>query len=123
MLDQVLIFAAVIVVGGLILYLQMQMRFGIEEKVDKKIRKELEVLGLEVEDISEADGTGPFPMIEVSLLVTKGLNDRTYYRHVFYKDRKGIRRESWVKMRGVAGFLFDMEWRPALSTNKKAGSF
>ncbi len=78
--------------------------------------KKLELIEIKTPKLFE---TGPFPKFEISFgpqtKVMGVSGEKTHIRKVKYRDRKGNKKESWVKIEVTAFIIVEMEWIPELS--------
>ncbi len=113
----IVIIIIVVLIPGII-YLNHKGQSPDDNKED--ILNELKSKGLELVEIKipKLFDTGPFPKVQISFgpqtQVMGVRGEKSRYRIVKYKDKKGRQYESWLKIEIAAFVIVKMEWSPKL---------
>ena len=111
----------ILIIGGMYLsHMSQSTDQNIKEIVEDLNSKGLELIEVKVPRIFD---TGPFPKFEISpapvqTRVMGVSGEKTRYRIVTYKDKKGRVYESWLKIDITAFYLVKMKWSPILGKGK-----
>ncbi len=113
----------VVFVGFLLYFLAKRLLYS-PQRLERKIKEELNKKALELVEIKTPKlfDTGPFPAMEVRITFIQsralGVHGETIkYRIVTYKNKRGVVKESWVKIEFTVFQVSKITWMPELRKN------